>query len=270
MLKDNRVKQALKEGQPVIGTMITEAGSTGFIWMLANLGYDFVFIDMEHGTYELELVANMIKVARLAGLVPIVRVPELAYGRIGTVLDAGAMGIMLPRVETRQQVEQLVSYMKYPPLGVRGATVGKGNTDYAGASPQELVRHSNENTLVIIQIERKVAVDNIDDLLSVPGVDGAVIGPFDLTISLGEDSTSAPRVQEAIGKVVEAAKRHGVASGTHIGDPMEVLKWHERGMTILGCDTDMGFFIAGANKTLGTLREGTGRAANKQLKAVHA
>src|SRR6476620_11031076 len=98
MLKDNRVKQALKQGQPVIGTMITEAGSTGFVWLLANMGYDFVFIDMEHSAYGLQPTADMIKVARLAGLVPLVRVTDLAYYLIAPVLDAGAMGIMLPRV----------------------------------------------------------------------------------------------------------------------------------------------------------------------------
>lgn len=256
MLRINKVKKALKEGQPVIGTMITEAGSTGYIWMLANLGYDFVFIDMEHSAYGLQPTADMIKVARLAGTVPLVRVPDLAYNVIAPVLDAGAMGLMLPRVETRQQVEQFVSFMKYPPLGVRGATAGRGNTEYGGTSPQELVRYLNENTMVILQIERKVAIENIDDLLSVPGVDAAVIGPFDLTISLGEDSTGSPRVDEAIGKVVEAAKRHGVASGIHIAEPDVILKWQKAGMTMLGCNTDLGFFAAGASKTLAALKQG--------------
>jgi 2-keto-3-deoxy-L-rhamnonate aldolase RhmA len=269
MLKTNTVKQALKRGEPVIGTMITEAGSTGFVWMLANLGYDFVFIDMEHSTYGLQATADMIKVARLANLVPLVRIPELSYGMLAPVLDAGAMGIMLPRVETRQQVEELVSYMKYPPYGVRGATAGRGSTDYSGASPQELVRHLNENTMVILQIEREIAVDNIDDLLSVPGVDAAVIGPFDLTISLGEDSMNAPRVNEAIGKVVEAAKRHQVASGIHIADPAVILKWRELGMTMLGCNTDLGFFTTGASKTLSALREGSGRTAGQAVTNIH-
>ncbi len=269
MLKTNTVKQALKKGQPVFGTMITEAGSTGFVWMLANMGYDFVYIDMEHSAYGLQPTADMIKVARLAGIVPLVRVTDLAYNLIAPVLDAGAMGLMLPRVETRQQVEQLVSYMKYPPVGVRGATAGRGSTDYGGATPQELVRHLNENTMVILQIERKIAVDNIDELLSVPGVDAAVIGPFDLTISLGEDSTSSPLVEEAIDKVVAAAKRHGVASGIHIADPSVILKWHERGMTLLGCNTDLGFFAAGANKTLATLKQGVGAAAGQEISNIH-
>jgi len=258
MLKPNRVKQALRRGEPVIGTMMSEVRSPGFIWMLANAGFDFVFIDMEHGTYDLSIVADMIKVARLAEIVPLVRVPDLAYQLVAQALDAGAMGVMLPRVETRAQVERLVSFMKYPPLGVRGATVGRGHTDYGPAEPQELVGHMNGHTLVILQIERAQAIANIDELLAVPGVDAAVIGPFDLTISLGEQHVLAPAVDDAIQRVVAAAQRHNVASGIHIADSTVVLEWYRRGMTMLACGSDLGFFNAGAQQTLAALRQGTG------------
>jgi 2-keto-3-deoxy-L-rhamnonate aldolase RhmA len=261
MLRPNSVKQALKRGEPVIGTMLSEVTSPGFIWMLANAGFDYVFIDMEHGAYSLPIVADMIKVARLAGIVPLVRVPDLAYHAIAPVLDHGAMGVMLPRVETREQVEQFVSFMKYPPMGVRGGTSARAHTDYGGAAPQELVSHMNEHTLVILQIERKRAIENIDDLLSAPGVDVGLIGPFDLTISLGEQSGDAPAVDDAIGKVVESAKRNGVASGIHSGDAAAVLGWHARGMTMLTCNSDLGFFSSGAAGTVKALRSGIGEQA---------
>lgn len=260
MLKVNRVKQALRRGEPVFGTMMSEVRSPGFIWMLANAGFDFVFIDMEHGTYDLATVADMIKVARLADIAPLVRVPDLAYHLVAGPLDAGAMGLMLPRVETRAQVEQFISFMKYPPAGVRGATSGRGHTDYGGAGPQELVGHMNEHTLAILQIERARAVADIDDLLATPGVDVALIGPFDLTISLGENSTGAPAVAEAIQRVVDSARRNNVASGIHIADPEVVLEWSRRGMTMLACNSDLGFFSAGAQQTLATLRQGVGDA----------
>ena len=258
MLQPNRVKQTLKRGEPVIGTMMSEIRSPGFIWMLANTGFDFVFVDMEHGTYDLPMVADMIKVARLANITPFVRVPDLAYHLAAQALDAGAMGLMLPRVETREQVEQFVSFIKYPPAGARGATSGRAHTDYGGASPQELVNHMNEHTLVILQIERKQAIENIDDLLSVPGVDVALIGPFDLTISLGEQSTGAPAVKEAIQRVVTSGKTHGVASGIHIADSATVLEWYRKGMTMLACNSDLGFFRAGAEQTFLALRNGIG------------
>jgi 2-keto-3-deoxy-L-rhamnonate aldolase RhmA len=258
MLKPNLIKQALKRGEPVIGTMLSEVTSPGFIWMLANAGFDYVFIDMEHGVYTVPIVADMIKVARLAGIVPLVRVPDLAYHAIAPILDHGAMGLMLPRVETRVLVEEFVSYMKYPPIGVRGGTAGRGHTDYGGAGARELVEHMNEHTLVILQIERKRAVEDIDELLAAPGVDVALIGPFDLTISFGEADASAPVVDEAIGRVVASAKRNRVASGIHLGDPATVLRWHERGMTMLTCNSDLGFFSAGAQGTVKALRVGIG------------
>ena len=258
MLKANRVKQALKQGEPVIGTMVSEVRSPGFIWMLANAGFDYVFIDMEHGTYDLATVADMIKVARLANIVPLVRVPDLQYHLVAQTLDAGAMGLMLPRVETREQVERFVSYMKYPPLGVRGATQGRGHTDYGSTGPRELVQHMNEHTLAILQIERKRAVDDIGSLLAVPGVDVALIGPFDLTISLGEESTRAPAVDAAIQRVVDTAKQHNVASGIHIADAATVLEWHRRGMMMLTCNSDLGFFSGGARQTVAALRGGIG------------
>ncbi len=261
MLKENKIRQMLKAGQPVIGTMVSEVRSPGFIWMLANAGFDFVFIDTEHGTYDLSMVSDMIKVARLAGISPLVRVPDLAYNLVAQALDAGAEGIMLPRIEEREQAEKLVSYMKYPPMGTRGGTSGRGHTDYGSANARELVQHMNENTLVILQIERKRAIENLDELLSVPGVDVALMGPFDLTISLGAEKPTDAAVEDATQKVVEAGRRHKVASGTHVHDPAHALSWYERGMTMITCNSDLGFFSAGAQNTVKALREGIGTAS---------
>ena len=256
MLQDNRIKQALQRGDAVIGTMASEIRSPGFMWMLAHAGFDFVFIDMEHGTYDLPTVADLIKVARLAGITPLVRVPDLGYHFAAQALDAGAMGLMLPRVETREQAEQFVSFMKYPPLGVRGISAHRGHTNYERATPRELVNHMNEHTLVVLQIERQRAVENIDNLLTVPGVDVALIGPLDLTVSLGKEDTNAPAVTAAIQHVLEATQRHNVAMGMHSSTPSVVVEWQRRGATMLTCGTDVGFFSAGAQQTVNALRVG--------------
>ncbi len=255
MLPINRVKQALKNGQPVYGTMLVESASTAYVMMLAHAGYDFVFIDMEHGVYDLGEVAGMIRVARLAGVTPLVRIPDLAYDLVARTLDAGAMGIMLPRVETVEQAQTLVRYMKYPPEGVRGAAAGRGHTDYRGAGPRELVSHMNEHTLVVLQIERVEAVRRIDDLFAVPGVDVGLIGPFDLTISLGAASVTDPDVDAVIEQVLAAAQRAGVACGIHSSDPQQVARWKQRGMTMLLSGSDAQFFSAGARHTLSVMRQ---------------
>ncbi len=250
MLPINHVKQALKSGQSVYGTMLVESASTAYVMMLAHAGYDFVFIDMEHGVYDLGEVAGMIRVARLAGLTPLVRIPDLAYDLVARALDAGAMGVMLPRVETVEQAQTLVRYVKYPPVGVRGAAAGRGHTDYRSAGPRDLVRHMNEHTLVVLQIERVEAVRCIDELFAVPEVDVGLIGPFDLTISLGAANVTDPEVEAAIAQVLEAAQRAGVACGIHSSDPREVAAWKQRGMTMLMSGSDAQFFNAGAHQAL--------------------
>lgn len=197
----------------------------------------------------------MIRVARLAGLTPLVRIPDLAYDLVARALDAGAMGIMLPRVETVEQAQTLIRYMKYPPDGVRGAAAGRGHTDYRSAGPRDLVRHMNEHTLVILQIERMEAVRRINDLFAVPGVDVGLIGPFDLTISLGAASVTDPEVEDALAQVLAAAQRAGVACGIHSSDPHQVAVWKQRGMTMLMSGSDTQFFSAGARQALSTMRQ---------------
>lgn len=253
-MRDNRVRAALKRGEPVIGTMITEMRSPSIILLMAQVGFDFVFIDMEHTDYNQETVADLIKVARLANIVPLVRVPDAEYHLIARVLDAGAMGIMAPRVETRETVERVVAAVRYPPLGKRGASTSKGNNDYERTPLWDYVRHANENILCVIQIERKVAIEHIDDLLSVPGVDVALMGPVDLTLSLGAPDYHDPRVEQATQTVIDAGKRHGIATGTHLRDAAEVRQWGARGMTMLMCSSDQDFLVAAASQTVAALK----------------
>ncbi|MBS1251550.1 MAG: 5-keto-4-deoxy-D-glucarate aldolase [Anaerolineales bacterium] len=253
-MRDNLVKQALQRGEVVIGTMATEMRSPAIGLLFANAGFDFFFIDMEHGSYDIITVADLVKVARLAGICPIVRVPDPAYHLMSRPLDAGAQGLMIPRVETREVVEHIVRCVKYPPNGVRGCSISKGHNEYTGAPLAEFTQHANENVLVVLQIERRRAVEDIDELLSVPGVDVALIGPNDLAASLGTMDTQHPETEAAIQTVVDGAKRHGVAAGIHTRD-VEVLRmWQERGMRMLTCSTDTDFIVQGARTAVKSLR----------------
>lgn len=249
-MRENHVRKALEAGKAAIGTMVVEMRSPAVAMLMANAGFDFMFLDMEHGTYDLATAADIIKTARLVGIVPLVRVPDAQYDRIARILDAGAMGIMVPRVETRETVERIVEAARFPPVGKRGLSIGKGNNDYRGASLREFVDHAEANIMVILQIERKVAVENIDDLLSVPGVNAAVLGPFDLAVSLGADDIHAPAVAEAIDRVVEAGKRHGVATGIHVRDIEMVEHFARKGMQLLAFSTDLNFIMEGAQSAV--------------------
>ena len=255
-MKKNRVKQALKEGKTVIGTMITEFRTPEIARMMAAAGFDFIFIDTEHSPFTLETVVDVVRVCRSVELVCLVRVPDAEYHPIARTLDAGADGLMIPRVETREVVEQIVQASKYPPWGVRGYGLRAIITNYENAGVRDWIEWLNENTMIVIQIERRRAIENIDQLISVKGVDAAFIGPNDLSISLGvPGQLDHPRMVEAIQGVVDACKRHDIASGIHVRDLQKLLYWKERGMRLLTYSTDASMSMSAATEAVRELRK---------------
>jgi len=255
MLRQNKVKRALKQGQVVIGTMISEMRSPAIAQIMAGAGFDFIFIDMEHGAYTIETVADMIKVARLAEIVPLVRVPDPNYFLLSRPLDAGAMGLMVPRIKDKATVEHIVRSIKYPPLGVRGCSTFRGHSDY---TPQPNIREftnfQNEEVMAILQIERREAIEKIEEIATVPGVDVCLIGPNDLALSLGADSRHDPIVVQAIERVIAACDAAGIASGIHIPDVEELGMWMRKGMRMITCSNDTRFLFDGATQVVQELR----------------
>src|SRR5690554_3767151 len=130
-MRPNPAKDRLRRQQTILGTWMMELRSPAAAQLLAHAGLDFVVVDLEHGPFNLETAADLIRTARLAGLTPLVRIPDCAYEHVGRVLDAGAQGLMLPRVRHPDEAARFLSYMRYPPLGVRGMAAGLGNTDFA-------------------------------------------------------------------------------------------------------------------------------------------
>jgi 2-keto-3-deoxy-L-rhamnonate aldolase RhmA len=254
-MRRNLIKQRLLNGETVIGTMIQEMRVPSIAQIMKVVGFDFFMIDMEHGSYSLETAADILRVGRMLDMCPLVRVHSPEYHLITGPLDHGAMGIMLPRIETRAHVEKLVESMKYPPQGKRGCSSDAPHSEYVFPPLTEFLQTNNEDTLVITQIERQVAVERIDDLLSVPGVDVALIGPEDLSVSYGVPAeTSHPSVVAAIDRVIESARRHHVVSGIHMGGIEPLKGWMEKGMRMIMYSSDLGFLMEGGAAGLGQLR----------------
>ena len=255
LMRRNKVKQALNEGKTVVGTMTTEFRNPEVARVLAAAGFDFLLIDNEHSAYSLETVNDMIRAAKPTGLVPIVRVPEAEYYLIARRLDIGAQGVMIPRVETRETVELVVRSVKYPPMGARGYGVRVIHTDHEKVSIKEAIEHFNEDTLVVIQIENKTAIDHIDELMSVEGVDVGLIGPSDLSISLGvPGEPNHPRMIEYIEKMVEGCIRNGVAPGIHIPDMDALRRWSAKGMRFLAYSNEIGLLRQAATAAVEQMR----------------
>ena len=181
----NLTWERLRKGETVFGSGLQVYRSPEICRAFAAAGFDYVFIDMEHGSFDLETVQDMIKVALDNRITPIVRVSELLYSLVCRLLDAGAQGIILPRVEDPKVLAQALSWMRFPPLGVRGYGVNPTMVSYEARSFPEIIEHLNRNTVSVVQFETVAAMERADELLSVPGLDIMMVGPADLSISLG-------------------------------------------------------------------------------------
>ena len=254
-MKSNALRNWLQEGKPAYGTMIQEVRTTAIAQIMALAGCDFLFFDMEHGPFGIESIADMVRATRLVGLTPLVRVPDDEYHLMCRVLDLGAQGIMIPRVETRAQVERIVDSTHFPPLGSRGCSVNKGHNDFAGQNVWEFTEQANQENLIILQIERRQAVEQIEDLLSVPGVGAALIGPNDLALSLGmREADQLAGLEEPIQHVLDACQAQGLPCGIPIGNLEWLAEWRRRGMQLLCYASDLIFLRNGAASGIGWLR----------------
>lgn len=255
---ENRLRTRLAAGATVVGTMLVEIRQTGVMTLLANAGFDFVLIDNEHGPFTIETIADLSRAARDQGLTPIVRVPELTYAHVVQPLDGGAQGIMLPRVTERAQVELCIRYMKYPPAGRRGAVLGRGHTGLRGGPLTEVLEGLNRESFLIVQVETAEAVERLDDILSVPGVDAALIGPTDLSLALGvPGQMDAPVLVQAIERTIAACTRHGVIPAIHTNDTAMTTAWAQRGMRLVSINSEAGHLVAGASQAIRTIRGGS-------------
>ena len=218
-MRENRVKRALLSGQRSLGTMIFEFPTTGIGRIAAEAGAEFVIYDMEHTGWSMETIRALMASSRAADLAPMVRIPATQYNLIARPLDVGAMGLMVPMVETAEQAQLIVDSAKYPPTGKRGAAFGVAHDDYTGGDIIAKMHEANENVLLIAQIETVKGVENVDEIAAVPGIDVLWIGHFDLTNSMGiPGQFTHPDYLQAAERVLEACNRHGKAGGMMAGD----------------------------------------------------
>ena len=255
-MRPNTLRELLNQGKPAYGTMIQDVRSPSIGQIMALAGCNFLFFDMEHGPFNLETIADMVRVTRLAGVTPLVRVPDAEYHLMCRPLDVGTQGIMIPRVETKTQVEHIIECTMYPPLGSRGCSVNKGHNDFASQELWEFSQQANQENLIILQIERRRAVESIEELLSVPGVSAVVIGPNDLALSLGirsDDLLGA--LEEPIQHVLQACLARHIPCGIHIANLEWLAEWQRRGMQLLCYSTDINFLRNGAASGINWLRK---------------
>lgn len=240
--------QKLREGKRAVGTMVRMTRNPAVARMAHNAGLDYIMLDLEHGPYSMETVDDIFKVGRALGLGCFVRVPELAKGTVSRALDSGATGVMVPMLESVEQARLLVRWAKYAPLGSRGLGGAGGHSNFKGFSPDatpDFMAKANVDTIAIAQIETARAIENIDAIAAVPGIDALLIGPNDLAISMGcAGDLLGETLDKAIGKVSEAAQKHNKIFGMHAADAL-LERWLPKGLTFVMNNLDTGILAAG-------------------------
>ena len=189
------------------------------------------------------------------GLCPIVRVAELQYALVARALDCGAQGILLPRVESPDVLSRAVSWTRFPPQGVRGFGLTPAHIEYERASIPQIIEHLNEHTMVVLQIETKLAVERREELLAVPGIDAVMIGPSDLSISLGVPGDfEHPKMIDAVEKIIQSCRAHGVAPGGQARGQSLAKRWIQMGMQFVGCSGEAAMLLDRAREITASLR----------------
>ncbi len=254
-MKENHVMAALKAGQVQYGCGYGQLRQQEVINALAKAGFTWAFIDMEHGGFDFETVQDLCRIGRQAGLSPIVRVADLQYSLIARSLDVGAEGIMLPRVEDPALLEKAISWTKFPPLGIRGYGITPTNIDYEAATMPAVIDHVNRNTMVVFQIETVKALEARDELISVKGVDAVMVGPADLSISLGNPGDFMnPKQVDAMEKIRDTCSKYKVIPGTQTRTIELASFWKKNGMLLLGCSNETSMLFDRATEIIKSLK----------------
>jgi 2-dehydro-3-deoxyglucarate aldolase/4-hydroxy-2-oxoheptanedioate aldolase len=254
-MQTNQVKQALSAGKLQLGVALWQLRSAEIARIYAAAGFDWIFLDTEHGGFNIETVQDICRVANLANIAPIVRATDVQYPLIARALDCGAQGIIFPRVESPELLERAVSWTRFPPKGARGFGLAGPQTGYGAHTMGEVISHMNANTLVVLQIETARALEGRDELLSVPGIDAVLVGPADLSVSLGVPGEfQHPRMVEAIEAIRHSCIRFGVAPGLHARSSALAKFWRDRGMLFLSCSNEIALLHERASEVVAELR----------------
>lgn len=250
------IKDELARGRAVAGLMVSELKTPMLGALVDAVGLHFAILDQEHGAYGADTLGALVAGFRGGRCLPMVRIPEIRREYVLTPLELGVAGILAPRVESRAQAEELVRFCRYPPLGDRGISLNRAHTGFRRVDRDAYTAQANAEILVMIQIETRAALANLDDILSTPGIDMAFIGPSDLALSCGIDSSPrSPEMRAAIERVVAAAQRYGLSVGIHTYDLEAAAELAALGVGFISIDTDVNALQKALGSGLRKLRD---------------
>lgn len=251
---DNLVKRRLKQGLPAVGQWVS-LPSPSVVELLASFQPDWLLIDTEHGPTQGERVEDLLRAMKGTDVVPLVRVTANDQGLIKQALDRGAYGVIVPLVNTVEEAQAAVASAMYPPRGTRGVAGSRINR--YGADLEKYFATWNSQVLVICQIETAEALENVDAIAAVPGVDVLFIGPNDLSANLNLfRQFDQPEYIQAVDRILKATQRHGIAAGYMASGADEVLQRIDQGFRFVSAGSDARLLSGAAAATFGKIKEG--------------
>lgn len=241
-MRKNQLKQKLKRGEVVFGPFINCA-YPAFIEICGHAGFDFGIIDLEHGALHTLVAEDLCRAADCVELAPVVRVRKNDAAQIQRALDIGSAGVQVPQIETKADAEAVVGGAKYSPLGSRGLSFYTRAGVYTAAGTQ-ITDHLNEESLIVVHIEGRRGIDNIEEIVSVPHIDVIFLGPYDLSQSLGiPGEVRDPRVIDLMKTGVQTIRKAGKAAGTFADNPEIAKQWIDAGVQYVALGVDVGIFL---------------------------
>lgn len=256
-MRKNLVKEKIERGEPALGAWLS-LPSVPEARIMARLGFDWLTIDMEHSAQNPALMADMVAIIADAGTsAPMVRIPVNGVEWFKWALDAGAWGVIVPMVNTREEAQRAVELAKYPPAGSRSIGGAFGPYGFGITDWPSYARTANDEILVIVQIESAQGLQHVDEILSVPGIDVAFVGPNDLHAQLGLTPSSdgtEPEFLDALERIKAAARKHHVTPGIFSGSGEAAAERIRQGFQVISVTTDISSMISAATRNLRVAR----------------
>ena len=252
----NIAKEKILNNELCLGVGLRQSRTVDIGKIMATSGYDWLFIDMEHNSMDIDIASQISVAAQDAGITPIVRVPDFAHHHATRVLDCGAMGVVFPHVENADIAKKLVSYCLYPPKGHRSMTGVLPQLDFKQQPIADVASIINKNMLIVIMLESPEAIDNVDSIAAVDGVDVILIGTNDLCMEMGiPGDYSNPKVKDSYIKVIEACKKYGKTPGMGGVYNEELMsEYIKMGMRFILSGSDLSFMMQSASQRSNKLR----------------
>src|SRR5262245_47722670 len=246
------LKQMLRSKRVIVGMTTQHITEPWLAKLWKHSGADFVYLEYEHGFWNETDLAAFVLCCRAEDLPVVSKVPECSRTDVTRLLDCGVIGIQLPWTESREQIDRLVSYVKFPPIGIRAAAPGMGNCDYnLQTTGRELIDTGNRETVVLAHVETRKGIENLDSILANPHVDVLFLGMYDLSVSYGQPGDFRhPDVAAAVAAAIAAAKRHGKVAGMYVPDAAAAAPWVARGMRFFETASEVDLIDSGARRVV--------------------